>query len=130
MLVVPGRYTGGILKEHMSEQLWVLVRKAILALLVGSVLAGCSTTGGIYSKDDAQNSEFSAGRTALTILGIIGAAAVARRGGGGGASAYGEEGYAWDYQPGNRQWVCRDKANGQYTYASNCAGVPMVDYWP
>jgi hypothetical protein len=106
---------------------WSPVRKAILAILVGSLAAGCSTTGGMYSKEDAQNNEFSAGRTALTILGIIGAAAMARRGGG---SGYSEEGYAWDYQPGNAQWVCRSKANGQYAYAYNCAGVPKVDYWP
>jgi hypothetical protein len=106
------------------------IRKLVLLFLVGSMFAGCSTTGGIYSKNDAQNSEFSAGRTALTILGILGAAAVARRGGGGGYNGLAEEGYAWDYQPGNGQWVCRSKANGQYAYAYNCAGVPKVDYWP
>jgi hypothetical protein len=113
------------MSEHCAP-----VRKAVAALLVASVLAGCSTTGGIYSKNDAQNSEFSAGRTALTILGILGAAAVARKGGGGGFNGYAEEGYAWDYQPGNQQWVCRNRANGQYAYASNCAGLPMVDNWP
>jgi hypothetical protein len=105
------------------------LRLAVLGTLICSLLAGCSTAGGMYSSSDPQNSEFSAGRTALTILGILGAAAVARNGGGGGGD-YSASGYAWDYQPGNGQWVCRNKANGQYAYAYNCAGVPKVDYWP
>jgi hypothetical protein len=128
MLFVPARLTGNRESMRMWQPL-ISLRRAVVVLLVGSMFAGCSTTGGIYSKNDAQNSEFSAGRTALTILGILGAAAVARRGGGG-STGYAEQGYAWDYQPGNGQWVCRNKANGQYAYAYNCADVPKVDCWP
>src|SRR5262245_6190305 len=95
-------------------------QRAIAAILVCSLLAGCSTAGGMYKKDEPVNGEFSIGRTALGVLGgiaiIAGAAAAAR--GGGGAAAHS---YAWDYQPGNGQWVCRDRANGQYSYEANCA---------
>lgn len=38
--------------------------------------------------------------------------------------------YAWDYEPGNGQWVCRNKSNGQYVSIGNCSGIPKVDYWP
>jgi hypothetical protein len=110
-------------------RLFAQLRSAVVGTLICSLLVGCSTTGGMYSSSDPQNSEFSAGRTALTILGILGAAAVARKGGGGGGD-YSASGYAWDYQPGNGQWVCRNKTTGQYAYAYNCAGVPQVDYWP
>ena len=82
----------------------------------------------MYKSGDSKNGEFSVGRTAVTVLGILGAAAAVRNGGGGGGSQ--DYGYAWDYQPGNGQWVCRDKSNGQYANKSKCAGVPMVDYWP
>lgn len=94
-----------------------------------SFLVGCSTSGGIYKPDDPTNGEFSVGRTLLGVVGVIGVVAAARNSGGGGGS-YAESGYAWDYQPGNGQWVCRDKANGQYANRDNCNGLPIVDNWP
>lgn len=106
----------------------VAVKKVIALWLVCSLMLGCSTAGGIYKEGDQKHGEFSGGRTFLTILGIAAAAAAARHGGGGGS--YADQGFAWDYQPGNRQWACRNKANGQYAYAYQCAGVPQVDYWP
>lgn len=101
--------------------------KFICTVLIALNIFGCSTNGGIYKSGDAKDGEFSAGRTALTVLGVIGAAAIAKGGGGGG---YQDQGYAWDYQPGNGQWVCRNKANGQYAHVSNCASLPKVDNWP
>ena len=78
---------------------------------------------------NSTHGELSVGRTAVTVLGVLGAAAAIRKGGGGGGGGQ-EYGYAWDYQPGNRQWVCRDKSNGQYARKENCAGSPVVDHWP
>ena len=104
------------------------MKKFALLLLIFSLVSGCSSSGGIYKKDDATHGEFSPGRTLLSVLAVAGAVAVAKNGGGGGG--YAASAYAWDYQPGNGQWVCRDKANGQYAIKDNCAGVPMVDYWP
>ena len=104
------------------------MKKFALLLIIFSLLIGCSTSGGIYSKDDATHGEFSPGRTFLGILAVAGAVAVAKESQGGGG--YVASGYAWDYQPGNGQWVCRDKANGQYALKENCAGLPFVDNWP
>lgn len=101
--------------------------KTIASMLVCVVLFGCSTAGGIYKDGDGEHGEFSPGRTFLTILGIAAAAAAARGGGGGGG---GDAGYAWDYQPGNGQWICRSKSSGQYAYDHECAGALRVDYWP
>ncbi len=105
--------------------------KAIAIALIISILSACSTKGGMYKKDDPQHGEFSAGNT---ILGIVGAAAavlgVKELSKNGGGNSYANSGYAWDYQPGNGQWVCRNKANGQYSYLENCNGLPYVDNWP
>lgn len=95
-------------------------------LLIFFQLAGCSTGGGIYKKDDPKHGEFSLGRTALTILGVAATAAAAR---GGGGSGYQAQGYAWDYLPGNGQWACRNKSNGQFANLENCDGLPKVDNW-
>jgi len=100
------------------------MKKLFICFVALCLLAGCSTSGGIYKSGDPQHGEFSPGRTALTILGVA-AAVSAARGGGGGA----QDAYAWDYQPGNGQWVCRNKFNGQYANASNCEGLPLVDGW-
>ena len=104
------------------------MRKIISLVLVVSFMVGCSTSGGIYKKGDASNGEFSAGRTILSVVGVLAAIAAAR--GGGGGHSYAQSGYAWDYQPGNGQWVCRDKSNGQYANAQNCNGIAKVDNWP
>lgn len=104
------------------------IRKIVSSVLVASILSACSSAGGIYKADDSTHGEFSAGRTVLSVLSVLAVAAAVKNGGGGGS--YAQTGYAWDYQPGNNQWVCRDKSNGQYADKTNCAGVPMVDYWP
>ncbi len=103
------------------------IKRLVCCLLIAFQIVGCSTSGGIYKKDDPTHGEFSLGRTALTVLGVAAAAAAARGGGGGGG--YQEQGYAWDYLPGNRQWACRNKANGQFAKLENCDGLPKVDHW-
>lgn len=59
--------------------------KKVFILLLIAVQSACSTTGGIYDKDDAQNAEFSLGRTLLTVAAVAATVSVARRGGGGGS---------------------------------------------
>jgi hypothetical protein len=103
------------------------MKKVISTVTLALYLAGCSTSGGFYSKNDPSNSDFSVGNTLLSVIAVAGAVAVAKEGGGNG---FAESGFAWDYQPGNGQWVCRDKSNGQYAYADNCYGLPYVDNWP
>ena len=99
--------------------------KFLCCLLLCIQLAGCSTSGGIYQKDDPTHGEFSPGRTALSILGVAAAVAAAKGGGGG----YQAQGYAWDYLPGNGQWACRNRANGEFANLEYCDGLPMVDNW-
>lgn len=104
-----------------------MFKKLFCLILISLQLVSCSTKGGIYKSGDREHGEFSMGRTVMTVIGVA-AAAAAAKGGGGGAPQ--DSGYAWDYQPGNRQWVCRNKANGQYARQENCAGQPLVDNWP
>jgi len=104
------------------------MKKLVCLLLIAFQAAGCSTSGGMYKSGDSTHGELSVGRTAVTVLGVLGAAAAIRKGGGGGGGGQ-EQGYAWDYQR-NGQWVCRDKSNGQYARKENCAGSPVVDHWP
>lgn len=117
----------------MQSKLAIILKmkKLISIILIISFLAGCSTTGGWYSKDDPSNNEFSIVNSALGVVGaaaaVVGIAAAAN---GGGGNSFAQSGYAWDYQPGNAQWVCRNKANGQYAYSSNCRGMPYIDNWP
>ncbi len=91
---------------------------------------GCSTSGGMYKKDDPENGEFSLIKTIATTAAVVGAAAIlanAAKGGGGGG---GGPQYARDFQPGNNQWVCRNKSNGEYADESHCGGLSYVDGWP
>ena len=104
--------------------------RTIGSVLLVCLIAGCSTSGGIYKKGDGVDGEFSPGKTVLSVVGVIAgvaAAAAMAKGGGGG---YGAQGYAWDYQPGNGQWACRNKSNGEYAYEYQCAGMVKADYWP
>lgn len=107
------------------------MNKAVSIILILSLLIGCSTTGGWYDKNDANNNEFSLVNSALGVgaaaLAVVGISAASK---GGGGNSYANSGYAWDYQPGNGQWVCRNRANGQYAYQYNCNGQPYVDNWP
>jgi hypothetical protein len=102
--------------------------KFLCYLMILIQLAGCSSAGGIYKSGDSEHGEFSLGRTALTILGAAAIAAAAKDGGGGGG--YQDQGYAWDYLPGNGRWACRNKANGEFAYLENCDGLLKVDNWP
>lgn len=103
----------------------------IISLLF--LLSACSTNMGLYDKDDPENNEFS---VANTLLSVVAAAAIVA---GGEAMAdsfsnnnnYAVDSYAWDWQPGNSMWVCRNKNNGQYSLYEKCSGLSQNDYtWP
>lgn len=112
-----------------------MFKKIIIWATLISFLSGCSTAGGWYKKDDPKHGQFSAVNSVFAVVGVAvivaGAAAASKNsGGGGGSNSYTSDyGYAWDYQPGNNQWVCRDKSNGQYAYKENCANEPFIDHW-
>lgn len=105
------------------------MKNLLLVTVLCGLMMGCSTRGGIYS-GGGEHGEFSPGRTFLTILGIAAVAAAARHGGGGAGGFGTQYGYAWDYQPGDGTWVCRDRSDGQYAFDRHCEGVPLVDAWP
>ncbi len=109
------------------------MKKTISTLLICTLLSACSTTGGMYDKNDPKNNEFSAVRTILTGVAVIGLIYGASQGGdgsrGGGPTGMYET-PKWDYQPGNRQWVCRNANNGQYLVHEKCGNQLQVDNWP
>lgn len=107
------------------------MNKLFLYAVTLLVCAGCSTTGGFYKSGDPKNGQFSLEKTILLAIGAAAAVAVGRSAGGGGGGGGGWSGYAWDYQPADGQWVCRNKSNGEYSFKENCAGLLMVDStWP
>jgi hypothetical protein len=116
------------------------MKSFILTLLTCVVLAGCSTTGGIYDSKDEKNNQFSVGNTLLTILGVAAAAAIAAGGGSGGGGTGGNSfaptdyDWAWDqYYNQYRQlvWSCRGKQTGQFAELSKCQYKVQNDLtWP
>jgi hypothetical protein len=99
-----------------------------IALISAFMVSSCSTSGGVYDPAD-KKSEFSLKRTIVLAVGIAAAVAASKSNSGG--SYYSPPDYAWDYQPANAQWVCRDKSNGQYAKKENCDGKNQTDAtWP
>lgn len=111
-------------------------RKVLLLAMIGVLISGCSTTGGIYSSSDPKNNEFSVGKTVLSVLAAVAVVAVARGGGGGGypSGAAEDSDWAWDqFNNEYRQlvWACRGKQTGQFAESSRCQYKPVNDYtWP
>ena len=102
------------------------MKKTIAILLICTLLSACSTTGGMYDKNDQKNSEFSLINTLFVGVAVVGLAYGASQGGGGGAY----ENPKWDYQRANFQWVCRNANNGQYLAQEKCANQAKIDNWP
>lgn len=44
--------------------------------LVCALVSACSTVGGMYKQDDPEHGEFSLEKTVLTVIGVIGTAAL------------------------------------------------------
>jgi len=106
----------------------ITIKVVTVITLVGFLLTSCSTSGGVYDPKK-KGDEFSLKRTIGLVIGVAAAVAVAKNGGGG--SGYVPDDYAWDYQPANAQWVCRNKANGQYAKKEKCDGKRQTDAtWP
>jgi hypothetical protein len=105
------------------------IRTPIVALTAACLfLTSCSTSGGIYDPKNSKD-EFSLKRTIALAIGVAAVVAASKNGGGGGG--YVTPDYAWDYQPKNDQWVCRDKTNGQYAKLEKCNSKPKTDTtWP
>lgn len=110
-------------------------QKTIATALIVSVLLGCSTKGGVYSKDDSENSEFSWLNSILTGVVVLGAAVAASKGGGGGG-AYQPEDYDWDWDQFYNQyrvlvWACRGVQTGQFAELERCSYKYKTDLrWP
>ena len=109
------------------------MKKTLLLILVASILSACSTAGGWYKKDDPANGELSPIRSIFGVVGVVAVVAGAvigiKNSGIGGNSYNGATGFARDFQPGNGQWVCRNRSNGQYAYESSCSGQAYIDNW-
>lgn len=110
------------------------IKKIINFLLIIVFLSSCSTNQGFYNSSDPDHDEFSIVNSVLSI-GAAAAVVIGVANGVGGnnySSGYNSNynSYAWDFQPGNNSWVCRNRANGQYSLYSNCYGMARVDYWP
>ena len=103
-----------------------------LTLITIFFISSCSTTQGWYDSDDPANNEFSIVNTVLS----VGAAAAIVIGGKEVAdslsNSYTGNSYAWDYQPGNQTWVCRNRNNGQYSSQDKCPTWTSLtlDGWP
>ena len=103
--------------------------KKYISIIFGIFLiSSCSTNQGWYDKNDPSNNEFSVVNTVLSVGAaaavVIGAHELADNKN----NFAGGDSYAWDYQPGNNSWVCRNRRNGQYSYNYNCSG-PKIDHW-
>ena len=110
----------------------ILFKKLVNILLLIVMVSSCSTNRGFYNSSDPEHDEFSIVNSVLSI-GAAAAVVIGVANGVGGnnySNSYGYNSYAWDYQPGNNSWVCRNRSNGQYSLYSNCAGLVRVDSWP
>ncbi len=116
------------------------MRKIFGTVLLATALSACSTTGGVYDRDDAKNDQFSVGNTLLGILAIAGAVAIASTGGAGGGAGYSNSfgpvdyDWAWDEFYGEHYrlvWACRGKQTGQFAELEKCTYKPRIDTtWP
>lgn len=110
------------------------VKKIFIIFVAGFFLAACSTTGGIYSENDADNSEFSLANTLLGVLAVAGAVALANSPGGGSGYAPTDYDWAWDefYNQYNQLvWSCRGMQTGQFAELDKCAYKVKIDStWP
>jgi len=110
----------------------MLFKKLVNILLLIVMVSSCSTNRGFYNSSDPEHDEFSIVNSVLSI-GAAAAVVIGVANGVGGnnySNSYGYNSYAWDYQPGNDSWVCRNRSNGQYSLYSNCAGLVRIDSWP
>ena len=57
-------------------------------MILLTAVTACSTSGGIYKQGDPSHGEFSAEKTILTVIGVIGAALVAKSNSGGDGNNY------------------------------------------
>lgn len=99
-------------------------------------LQACTHSGEVYDSRKHKKEDISQEKTAAAVLGtaavIALAIASANSGGGGGYYTPSHDySFAWDYQRGNGQWVCRGRQTGRYHFPYRCNGMPVHDYtWP
>ena len=111
-----------------------LLPKILSLVCIYALLSACSKGGGIYSKNDPENNEFSVVNTLLVGVAVVGAVALVddcRRhkcASGGGGGYY--EDPEWDYLKASGQWVCRNAVNGEFMDLDRCSNKVMVDNWP
>ena len=112
------------------------MKRVLVALCVSLLVASCTKSGDIYDSSKHTKEDFSAGNTALGVLGaglIVACIAMAEDcadGLGSGGSTTDTD-WDWDYLPGSGEWRCRGIQTGQFAPDENCAYDAMDDdRWP
>ena len=112
------------------------MKRILIALCVSLLVASCTKSGDIYDSSKHTKEDFSAGNTALGVLGaglIVACIAMAEdcADGLGSGSSTTDTDWDWDYLPGSGEWRCRGIQTGQFAPDENCAyDVMDDDRWP
>ena len=107
--------------------------KKIFTLCILILLAGCSTSGDVYSGKKGE--EFDVGKTIGLAIGAALAYELAKSSGSSGYTpSVSYRGTSlddddWDYLPGSGQYRCRSKSSGEFVSNYLCADDVQEDSW-
>ncbi|KII79193.1 hypothetical protein [Vibrio renipiscarius] len=119
-----------------------MFKKIIISILLFTTITACTTNQELYTGDDDEEfSTFNTIALPIVIVGVVAVAVIviagASQSGSGSSSSdyvyckgnYCHQAAAWDYQPGNAQYRCRNTENGQFVSNYYCSGQYKQDNW-